>query len=44
MSGAGSRPPGEAGRRQFIDSVGEQLDRYSDVVHRKAWAALLATV
>lgn len=35
---------GEAGRGQFIDSVGQQLDRYSDVVHRKAWAALLATI
>lgn len=33
---------GEAGRRQFLTLVGEELDRYmSDIKHRRAWASLL---
>lgn len=36
---------GEQGRRDFLTAVGAQLDEYhSDVSHRRAWAALLATV
>lgn len=35
---------GEAGRRQFVDAVGQQLDRHSDVHHRKAWAQLLSSI
>jgi len=32
---------GEEGRRDFINEVGIQLDRYSDYSHRKSWADLL---
>ena len=33
---------GEAGRVDFLDRVGKELDRvHSDIVHRKAWAELL---
>lgn len=36
---------GEAGRRQFLVETANQLENYhSEVVHRRAWAALLATV
>lgn len=36
---------GEAGRRQFLAETANQLEKYhSEVVHRRAWAALLATV
>lgn len=35
---------GEVGRREFLDRVGEQLDLYSDVQHRKAWAGLLKAI
>ena len=33
---------GEDGRRLFFELVGEQLDLYSDVHHRRAWATLLS--
>jgi hypothetical protein len=33
---------GEAGRVEFLDKVGKELDRvHSDITHRKAWAELL---
>jgi hypothetical protein len=33
---------GEAGRVEFLDKVGKELDRvHSDIIHRKAWAELL---
>ena len=33
---------GEAGRVEFLDRVGKELDRvHSDITHRKAWAELL---
>jgi len=36
---------GEAGRRDFLQETGYQLDEYkSDVIHRRAWAALLNSV
>lgn len=36
---------GELGRRDFVREVGAQLDRYrSDIIHRRAWAQLLASV
>jgi hypothetical protein len=36
---------GEEGRRNFLHTVGEELDRYSsDLKHRQAWAALLQNV
>lgn len=36
---------GEAGRRQFLAETANQLEKYhSEVVHRRAWAALLASV
>lgn len=36
---------GEAGRRMFLQLVGEELDRYmSDIKHRRAWAVLLENV
>jgi hypothetical protein len=31
----------EQGRRRFLELVGEQLDLYSDIDHRRAWATLL---
>ncbi len=31
----------EEGRRVFLELVGDQLDSYSDVEHRRAWSALL---
>ncbi|NOZ06143.1 MAG: restriction endonuclease, SacI family, partial [Chloroflexi bacterium] len=35
---------GEAGRVEFLDRIGRELDRvHSDIVHRKAWAQLLKT-
>ncbi|MGH2487357.1 MAG: restriction endonuclease, SacI family [Ktedonobacterales bacterium] len=34
---------GERGRRQFLETVGQELDSYgSDISHRRAWAELLA--
>jgi len=34
---------GEEGRREFLEAVGVQLDKYrSDIAHRRAWAELLA--
>ncbi|HKW23543.1 MAG TPA: hypothetical protein VJO13_19330, partial [Ktedonobacterales bacterium] len=34
---------GERGRRQFLETVGQELDTYgSDISHRRAWAELLA--
>jgi hypothetical protein len=36
---------GEQGRREFVQEVGVQLDRYrSDITHRRCWAQLLASV
>lgn len=36
---------GEQGRRDFMREVGLQLDGHrSDIVHRRAWAELLASV
>ncbi len=36
---------GEGGRRQFLTETANQLENYhSEVVHRRAWAALLASV
>lgn len=36
---------GEAGRRQFLAETANQLEKYhSEVIHRRAWAALLANV
>jgi hypothetical protein len=36
---------GEAGRVDFVDRVGKELDRvHSDIAHRKAWAELLKRV
>jgi len=33
---------GEAGRVEFLDGIGKELDRvHSDIAHRKAWAELL---
>jgi hypothetical protein len=33
---------GEAGRVEFLDGIGRELDRvHSDITHRKAWAELL---
>jgi len=33
---------GEAGRVEFLDGIGKELDRvHSDITHRKAWAELL---
>jgi len=35
---------GEKGRIKFLAQVGSTLDRYSELVHRKAWERLLLTV
>jgi hypothetical protein len=35
---------GEAGRRRFLEQVGHQLDEFSDIQHRRAWATLLRGV
>lgn len=35
---------GEAGRREFLERVGRELDAFSDIHHRRAWAALLSGV
>lgn len=34
---------GEAGRREFLERIGRELDAYSDLYHRRAWAKLLST-
>lgn len=35
---------GEKGRREFLLEVGNQLDQYSDIIHRRAWAKLLRDI
>lgn len=36
---------GEAGRREFLQSIGTELDRQkADIVHRRKWASLLSSI
>jgi len=36
---------GEAGRREFLQQVGKELDKQkADISHRRRWAALLGTI